>query len=284
MSANFDLHSHSTASDGTLTPAELVHRAADAGVDVLALTDHDTLDGLGEAAPAAAGLGISLIPGVEISVTWQRMTVHVLGLNVNPADAALHAGLRELQAFRDWRAAEIARRLEARHIGGALEGARRYCKGAILSRTHFAHFLVERGQAASLRDVFQRYLVKGKPGYVAGQWADLEQALGWIRQAGGIPVIAHPARYRLTRSKLKQLIGEFRESGGLGLEVVSGSHSLDETLHMAAVSREHQLFASCGSDYHGPEKPWVEIGRLRKFPNGCTPVWEAESWPIGSAA
>lgn len=284
MSANFDLHSHSTASDGTLTPAELVHRAADAGVDVLALTDHDTLDGLGEAAPAAAGLGISLIPGVEISVTWQRMTVHVLGLNVNPADAALHAGLRELQAFRDWRAAEIARRLEARHIGGALEGARRYCKGAILSRTHFAHFLVERGQAASLRDVFQRYLVKGKPGYVAGQWADLEQALGWIRQAGGIPVIAHPARYRLTRSKLKQLIGEFRESGGLGLEVVSGSHSLDETLHMAAVSREHQLFASCGSDYHGPEKPWVEIGRLRKFPNGCTPVWEAESWPIGAAA
>lgn len=284
MSANFDLHSHSTASDGTLTPAELVHRAADAGVDVLALTDHDTLDGLGEAAQAAAGLGISLIPGVEISVTWQRMTVHVLGLNVNPADAALHAGLRELQAFRDWRAAEIARRLEARHIGGALEGARRYCKGAILSRTHFAHFLVERGQAASLRDVFQRYLVKGKPGYVAGQWADLEQALGWIRQAGGIPVIAHPARYRLTRSKLKQLIGEFRESGGLGLEVVSGSHSLDETLHMAAVSREHQLFASCGSDYHGPEKPWVEIGRLRKFPNGCTPVWEAESWPIGSAA
>lgn len=284
MSANFDLHSHSTASDGTLTPAELVHRAADAGVDVLALTDHDTLDGLGEAAQAAAGLGISLIPGVEISVTWQRMTVHVLGLNVNPADAALHAGLRELQAFRDWRAAEIARRLEARHIGGALEGARRYCKGAILSRTHFAHFLVERGQAASLRDVFQRYLVKGKPGYVAGQWADLEQALGWIRQAGGIPVIAHPARYRLTRSKLKQLIGEFRESGGLGLEVVSGSHSLDETLHMAAVSREHQLFASCGSDYHGPEKPWVEIGRLRKFPNGCTPVWEAESWPIGAAA
>ena len=284
MPGIFDLHSHSTASDGTLTPAELVRKAAAAGVDVLSLTDHDTLDGLAEAAAAASALSMALIPGVEISVTWNRMTVHVLGLNVSPDDAVLRAGLQELRAFRDWRAEEIARRLEKKGIGGALQGARQYCKGAILSRTHFAHFLVERRHAGSLREVFKRYLVKGKPGYVSGQWASLEQALGWIRQAGGLPVIAHPARYGLTRSKLKLLIGEFREAGGVGLEVVSGSHSLDETLHMAAVSREHQLFASCGSDYHGPEKPWVEIGRLRKFPNGCTPIWEAESWPAEAAA
>ncbi len=277
-----DLHSHSTASDGTLTPAQLVARAQRAGVDVLALTDHDTLDGYAEAARAAAGGALRLVPGVEISVSWQAMTIHVLGLNVDPACAPLLQGLDRLLAFRDWRAEEIARRLEKKGVGGALEGAGRFRQGRILSRTHFAHFLVESGRVATVREVFKRYLVKGKPGYVPGEWASLEEALGWILAAGGLPVIAHPARYRLTRSKLARLMREFRALGGVGIEVVSGSHSLDETRHMAAVSREHRLLASAGSDYHGPHNPWVELGRLRDLPNGCSPVWDAAGWPTAA--
>jgi predicted metal-dependent phosphoesterase TrpH len=277
-----DLHSHSTASDGTLTPAQLVARAQGAGVDVLALTDHDTLDGYAEAAQAAASGAMRLLPGVEISVTWSAMTIHVLGLNVDPRCQVLQDGLRGLLAFRDWRAEEIASKLDKAGIAGALQGAERYRQGRILSRTHFAHYLVEAGRAASLREVFKHYLVKGKPGFVHGEWAALDTAVGWIVAAGGLPVIAHPARYGLTRSKLARLIGEFREAGGVGIEVVSGSHSRDETLHMAAVSREHSLLASAGSDYHGPHNPWVELGQLRPLPQGCIPVWEADSWPAAA--
>jgi len=280
----YDLHSHSTASDGALTPAGLVEKAHSAGVDVLALTDHDTVDGLMEAAHKVSELDVSLVPGVEISVTWQGMTIHVLGLNVDFRNQTLVKGLRELQDIRSRRARDIDRRLADQGIADALQGASRFRKGETLTRTHFAQFLVASGYAGSLRDVFKRYLVRGKPGYVHTEWAPMERALGWIRQAGGLAVIAHPARYRLTRSKLRRLVVEFREAGGLGLEVVSGSHSRDETLHMAAIAREHRLFASCGSDYHGPEKPWVELGRLRKLPDGCTPIWEAESWPAALAS
>ena len=257
----------------------LVAKARSAGVDVLALTDHDTLDGLAAAA-AAAGEDIALVAGVEISVTWRGMTVHVLGLGVAPEDPVLRRGLQGLQEFRVWRAQEIARKLEAKGVHGALEGARGFCKGAIVSRTHFAHFLVATGRASSVRNVFQKFLVKGRPGYVHGQWASLSDAVGWIVQAGGLAVIAHPARYQLTRSKLRSLIGDFCEAGGTGLEVVSGSHSADETRCMAAVSREYDLYASVGSDYHGPEKPWVELGRLRPLPDGCAPIWNADAWPF----
>lgn len=284
MAPSYDLHSHSTASDGTLAPAALVQRARSAGVDVLALTDHDTLDGVDEALRSAAALPLTLLPGVEISVTWCAMTIHVLGLGVDPANSDLRQGLGELQTFRDWRAQEIARKLERSGIGGALEGAAQFRKGALLSRTHFARFLVQQGHAASVREVFKRFLVKDKPGYVRGEWTSLAQAVGWIRAAGGLAVIAHPARYRLTRSKLKRLVGAFVDSGGVGLEVVSGSHSVDEMRHMAAVTREHGLCASCGSDYHGPENAWIELGRLRGLPHGCTPIWEADGWPLAGAA
>lgn len=278
MSVCYDLHSHSTASDGTLTPAELVKRAAVAGVGVLALTDHDTLDGYPEARDEASKHALSLLAGVEISVTWRRMTIHVLGLNLDSANQTLLQGLQGLQKFRVWRAEEIARRLQKKGIDGALQGARRLCRGNIVSRTHFARFLVQSGHAASVPDVFRRFLVKGKPGYVGGQWSSMEEALGWIRDAGGIAAIAHPARYRLSRSKLGTLVKDFKALGGEGLEVVSGSHNRDETLHMAAVAHEHHLYASCGSDFHSPDQSWVELGRLRPLPEGCVPIWQSEAF------
>ena len=268
-----DLHTHSTASDGTLTPGELVARAAAAGVEVMALTDHDTLDGIAEALRAARETELRLIPGVEVSVTWGGRTVHVVGLDLDPGSDVLLEGLARLQDYRIWRAEEIARRLEQAGFPGALEGARAEAGDGLIGRTHFARFLVRRGAAGDVRGVFQRFLVKGKPGHVAGEWSTLEQAVGWIRAAGGDAVIAHPARYKFTRSKMIRLLGEFRECGGRGLEVVSGSHSRDDYFVFARHAREQRLLASAGSDYHGPDNTWIELGRLPALPEGCTPIW-----------
>ena len=278
----FDLHTHSTASDGTLTPAELVQRAATCGIGVLALTDHDEIAGLFEAAAAAAAVGIGFVPGIELSVSWGHQTVHVVGLGINAETPSLQAGIKRLGAFRHWRAEEIARRLAKKGISGALEGAQRYAKGAILSRTHFAHYLVEQGYARDLRQVFKRFLVHNKPGYVPGEWASLEEALGWIREAGGLAVIAHPARYKISASRLRQLLEEFQELGGTALEVVSGSHSRDDILSMANLSRRFKLAASAGSDYHGPENPYLDLGRLPALPADCQPIWQHPAWQIPS--
>jgi hypothetical protein len=278
MMTRYDLHSHSLASDGTLSPAALVAAAHAASVDVLALTDHDTTAGITAAAARARSLGMQLVPGVEISVSWRSQTVHVLGLGIDPDCRVLQDGLAELRAFRDWRAGEIGRRLARAGIGGCYEGARQLAQGTIVSRTHFAHHLVAAGHAASVQDVFKRFLVNNKPGYVAGQWADLEAVLSWIATAGGMAVIAHPARYNMTATRLRLLIGEFRECGGVGMEVVSGSHTRDNINTMAALSRNEGMLASCGSDYHGPENPWVRIGELAVLPAGCRPVWESEYW------
>lgn len=278
MSLHYDLHSHSRASDGTLTAAELVARARAAGVDVLALTDHDSVDGLAEARAAAAGIPLQLIAGVEVSVTWNAQTVHIVGLNVDPDNAALRAGLDGLQTFRDWRAEEIGRRLAKAGVADAYAGARRFASGRIVSRTHFAHFLVEQGRARSVREVFKKFLVSNKPGYVPGEWANLEDAIAWIRGAGGEAVVAHPARYPLTATKLRRLLGEFKDCGGVAIEVVSGSHTTDDMQRMAGVARALGLRASRGSDYHGPENPWVELGRIPMLPEGCVPVWQ--DWDV----
>jgi predicted metal-dependent phosphoesterase TrpH len=279
MTTHHDLHSHSLASDGTLTPAVLVQAARDAGVNVLALTDHDTTDGLEEAGRQAGSAGLRLIPGVEISVSWESLTIHILGLNIDPQCEVLQAGLSSLRAFRDWRAEEIGRRLQRAGIPGAYEGACELSRGSIVSRTHFAQYLVANGHARSVAQVFKRFLVHGKPGYVAGQWASLEEALDWIGAAGGLPVIAHPARYPMTASKLRRLVGEFRELGGVGMEVVSGCHSRNDIHTMAGCARSMDMFASRGSDYHGPENPWVQLGQLAELPVGCRPIWESEGWP-----
>lgn len=273
MSIQYDLHTHSTASDGTLSPAKLVRAAAAAGVDVLALTDHDTLAGVPEAASVAREQNVRFIPGVEISVSWQGATVHILGLDVNPGCEALQQGLAGLREYRDWRAEEIGRRLHKKGIGGAFEAACALSTGSLVSRTHFARFLVAEGYARDVREVFRKYLVQGRPGHVPGKWAALEDAVGWILRAQGTAVIAHPARYNMTRRKLRKLIAEFREAGGQGLEVISGSHSKDECLTMARNARDFGLLASAGSDFHDPENPWIALGKIPPLPPGCDPVW-----------
>ncbi|MCG8038057.1 MAG: PHP domain-containing protein [Candidatus Thiodiazotropha taylori] len=270
----YDLHSHSIASDGTLSPRALVQRAAEAGVEVLALTDHDTTAGIDEASEAAQSCGLVLIPGVEVSVSWNRQTVHLVGLNVDPHDSQLNAGLQKLRDFREWRAEEIGRRLDKAGISGAYEGALALAEGCLVSRTHFARFLVQSGIVEDERKVFKRFLVSGKPGHVPGEWASLEEAVGWIHAAGGQAVIAHPARYRMTRSKLRQLLKQFVALQGDGLEVVSGSHSRDDYVSMAKHAKDFDLLASAGSDFHCPKNPWIELGRLPRLPEGCKPVWQ----------
>ncbi|MGQ9659528.1 MAG: PHP domain-containing protein [Thermochromatium sp.] len=277
-----DLHTHSTASDGTLTPAELVARASAAGVQMLALTDHDNTDGLAEAARTAAALGLIFIPGVEISVTWNTLTVHVVGLRIDPSDTRLQTGLARLMAFRAWRAEEIGRRLAKHGIEDAYAGARALARGRLVGRTHFARLLVKQRRATDVKEAFRYFLTRGKPGHVPGDWASLKEALDWIRGAGGEAVIAHPARYDLTRTQMQRLLGEFRELGGVGLEVVTGSHDRDESFTFARHAREQRLRASAGSDYHGPENPWLELGRLPPLPEGCDPLWG--DWPEWSAS
>jgi predicted metal-dependent phosphoesterase TrpH len=269
----YDLHTHSQYSDGSLTPAELVARAAASGVEVLALTDHDSTEGLAAAAAAARIHGLVLVPGVEISVTWDKRTVHVVGLNIDSAQPSLQQGLARLRAFREWRAEEIGRRLAKAGIEDATAGARRHARQGLVSRTHFAHFLVETGRAPDVRRVFKKFLVHGKPGHVPGEWATLVEAVGWIRAAGGQAVLAHPARYQLTGSRLKKLLNEFREAGGEGIEVVCGSHSRDDAFRFGHLAQAHGLLASSGSDYHGPENGYFDLGPLPPLPEGCTPVW-----------
>ncbi|MDH5436350.1 MAG: PHP domain-containing protein, partial [Gammaproteobacteria bacterium] len=252
----------------------LVAHAVQSGVDVLALTDHDTTRGIEEAQTAATNTPLTLITGVEISVTWDAKTLHIVGLNMDINNPELQAGLASVLEFRDWRAHEISRRLAKNRINGAYEGACQYASGEVISRTHYARFLVEQGYCKTIREVFKRYLVPGKPGYVSGDWAKLEDAIGWITRAGGQAVIAHPARYRLTGTKMRRLLGEYTECGGVGIEVISGSHSRDETYTMANFARLHNLYASAGSDYHGPINPWIELGRIPLLPEGCKPIWE----------
>lgn len=274
----YDLHSHSVVSDGSLTPEELVARAAEKGVNVLALTDHDVTAGLDAARAAAIAHNIRLVSGVEISVTWNSSTVHVLGLDIDEHCEELQKGLLKLREFRALRAQEIARRLEKKGILNSLDGANKFAQGELVSRTHFAHFLVESGHAKSVRDVFRKFLVQGKPGHVPGEWADLEDAVGWITAAGGQAVIAHPARYRLSATRLRQLLSDFKSFGGVGLEVVSSAHSSSDCVNMGRYAKQFDLLASCGSDFHGPEQSWVELGKIPPLPDECQPIWS--TWEL----
>jgi len=268
-----DLHSHSTASDGRLAPAELVRRAAQSGVEVLALTDHDGVAGLEEARQAAVEQGIRFINGIELSVSWNKRTIHIVGLNFDPDYAPLCAGIQSLQDFRKVRARNIADKLEQAGIKGAYEGAQSFSGGTMLGRMHFAQFLVAEGYAKNVSKVFKKYLVNNKPGHVSGEWVSLDDAVSWITGAGGVAVIAHPARYKLTRSKLRQLIKDFVVAGGQAMEVVSGSHAINEVKTMACHADDFDLYASSGSDFHDPDFSWIKLGQLPDLPKKCKPVW-----------
>ena len=277
MTSIIDLHSHSVVSDGLLTPADLVAHAASKGIRVLALTDHDDVAGLAEAEAAAAQHGVTLIPGVEISVTWRRRTLHIVGLKIDPQSLPLVQGLQQIRKDRHTRAEGMAESLMKVGIQGSLEGAYQFAQQGIISRTHFAQYLVAQGYAPNIRSVFKKYLIKGKPGYFEHHWANLEDAMSWIIESGGIPVLAHPGRYDLGRTNMLLLLEEFRSLGGVAIEVVTSSHTSEQYQEFARLAHQFGLQASSGSDYHGPGHSYLDMGQLPALPAGCVPVWQ--DWP-----
>lgn len=271
---NFDLHNHSTSSDGLLSPTQLIELAARTGVDAIALTDHDTTDGLDEAATAAQRLGVVLVSGVEISVSWGDTTLHVVGLQVDAAAKPLADGLRSIRDGRLGRAERIAAALEGRGISGTFEGAYALAENkSMLSRVHFARHLVETGKVKDTQAAFDKYLAKGKPAYVPHRWAGLADAVGWIRAAGGVAVLAHPGRYALKPMFREEMLRDFHAAGGEAIEVVTGSHRPEEYAMWQRVALEHGFLASRGADYHGPGESPVEPGRLPALHASLTPVW-----------
>ena len=271
---NYDLHCHSNASDGLLAPAELVRRAAANGVDILALTDHDELCGLAEARAQAATLGLRFIDGVEVSITWGGISIHVVGLNIDPGNQQLQQGLHGIRQGRTERAKKMAQDLTRVGIPGSLEGAYAYVENPnLIGRTHFARFLVEKRYVSDVKSAFQHYLVSGKPGYVPHQWATLEEALAYIKAGGGIPVVAHPGRYKLTRTEMRKFLGEFRDGGGAGIEVITSSHTPEQFLEYAILAKEFGFLASRGSDFHGPGESRVDLGKLPDLAADLKPVW-----------
>lgn len=280
---NADLHCHSQVSDGTLAPDELARRAHAHGVQLFALTDHDELDGLTQARSAAGALGMVFVDGVEVSVTWGGETIHVVGLRIDPAHEGLRAGLAATRGGRDARAREMGEALARAGVPDAYAGALKHVGNpAMVGRTHFARYIVERGICRDVHEVFQRFLSEGKPGFVPHRWAKLADAVGWIRDAGGVAVLAHPGRYRIDDTALWSLIADFRAAGGEGIEVVCGSHTPDQYLRFAQVARESGLRASRGSDFHGPRESRAELGGLPPLPAMLVPVWH--DWPEAALA
>lgn len=272
---NADLHSHSIVSDGTLTPEELAARAAANGVELWSLTDHDEIAGQRRAMEAAREHGVKYLTGTEISVSFAGRTVHVVGLGFDPDDEAMNRGLLAVRGGRDARAREMADGLAKVGIKGAYEGARQYVGNPeLVSRTHFARFLVETGVCRDSYEVFDRFLTEGKPGFVEHKWASLGDAVRWIRSAGGMAIIAHPARYRFTPNEEFALFTDFRHHGGHGVEVVTGSHTAAEYIEYGQTAREFGLAASRGSDFHCPRESRTDLGALPYLPGELTPVWE----------
>jgi predicted metal-dependent phosphoesterase TrpH len=268
----FDLHAHTTFSDGVLTPRELILRAMENGVEALAITDHDTIDayqGLG-----SVGDGIRLIPGIEFSTQWENMGIHVLGLNIDLGSDAMEAGAQFQTGARMDRAKCISVNLEKIGVADAFSGAMALSAGSYIGRPHFAQYLVSIGKVKSIEAAFKKYLGDGKAGDVKQHWAELPQIIQWIREANGIPVLAHPLKYKLTRSKLKRLLDGFLQAGGQGMEVVSGQQTPQQTSEMARLCEQKNLLASCGSDFHAPGMRWGELGVFSPLPDYVTPVWE----------
>jgi predicted metal-dependent phosphoesterase TrpH len=267
-----DLHMHTTASDGELSPAQLMQAAALAGIKTLAVTDHDCIDGLAEARQTSAELGLQLIPGVELSSRWGAHDIHVVGLGVDTADPQFQAHLSAQMARRKERAIKIGERLEKLGYLQCYEKAAAIAPQGIPARPHFAQILVKQGICKERKQAFQRYLAASKPAYVKTQWPELAEVVGWIRQAGGVAVLAHAGRYKLTRSKLERLVMAFSEAGGQALEVSVATHSPEMVQQLADLTIKFELYASQGSDYHGPSMRWVQLGKMPPLPSRCRPV------------
>lgn len=271
---NCDLHCHSTFSDGLLPPGEVARRAAANGVTLLSLTDHDDLQGLPAARAVAGETGMDFVSGVEVSIEWGGLQIHVLGYAFDESDALLRAGLEGICSGRIERARRMSADLERIGIAGAFDGAMRYAANPkLISRAHFARYLVEIGLCRDLHAVFDSYLVPGRPGYVAHRWATLADSLSWILGAGGVAAVAHPGRYRLSRSELRRFFGEFRDLGGQAIEVLSGSHTPEQVETFARLAKEFDFLASRGSDFHGPGESHVDLGLLPPLPETLKPVW-----------
>ena len=272
---NADLHCHSVVSDGTLTPEALAARARANGVELWALTDHDEIGGQARAAAAARAHGMRYVTGTEISVTFAGETVHIVGLGFDAQDPRMQEGLTATRGGRGARAQEMSAQLAQVGIQGAYEGALRYVGNPeLISRTHFARFLVEAGVCKDTSEVFRRFLTDGKPGFVPHRWASLKDAVQWITQSGGVAVIAHPARYRFTANEEYALFSEFKAHGGTAVEVVTGSHTAAEYVKYADVAREFGLAASRGSDFHSPDESHTDLGQLPYLPGELIPVWD----------
>lgn len=272
---NADLHCHSVVSDGTLTPEALAARARANGVELWALTDHDEIGGQQRALAAARDQGLPYLTGTEISITFAGQTVHVVGLGFDAGDERMKAGLQQTRGGRGERAREMSASLAAVGIQGAYEGALKFAGNPeLISRTHFARFLVESGVCRETNEVFRKYLTEGKPGFVPHRWATLRDAVTWITQSGGVAVIAHPARYNFTPTEEYALFSEFKAHGGCAVEVVTGSHTSAEYVKYAETALEFGLAASRGSDFHSPDESHTDLGALPYLPGGLTPVWE----------
>ena len=277
-----DLHSHTTASDGSLSASELLKLAAERGVDELAITDHDSINSVAEAIELSSSYGVLVVPGVEISATWNSKgqdAVHIVGLQINHEHAGLQSFLKTIQDKRRDRAVEMGKRLEEAGVKGAQPDIEYLVDSQpMVCRTHLAQYLLERGEVKNFGDAFKKYLAKGGKAYVKDEWFDLEDAVAMIRQAGGIPVLAHPTRYGMGSNKLKRLIEQFKSLGGLGVETCYPNIHPGQKNLLADWSKQYGLYASQGSDFHSPDKPWALLGKFAPLPEKVTPVWESPAW------
>ena len=274
MSLIFDLHTHSIASDGALTPEQLIKKAKAAGIDTLALTDHDTVEGLTDAQTAANKHELNFINGIELSTKWNDKPIHVVGLNIRANDEAMLDAAKKLKILRNERAIKIGEKLEKAGIKKAYANARRIAADGTVTRQHFSQFLVEAGYAKDQKDVFKRYLVRNKPGYVSVAWPGLEETIDHINNAGGVAVIAHPLRYKITATKLRNMIEDFKALGGKAIEVVTGNNDRNEIETLTNYAKRFSIAASVGSDYHNDDMPWIKLGKLSTLSKDITPVWE----------
>lgn len=274
MTEQYDLHCHSSASDGALSPTELVNRAKLQGVTALALTDHDTTQGLEEAKQAAQLANIRLINGIEISTTWENHCLHIVGLNIDPEYAALKTGIEYLQNIRSERSKKIALKLEKKRIFGAYEAVTQAAGKGMVTRSHFADFLLKQNHVSTQQEAFDRYLGQGKSAYVSTTWASLSDALAWITAAGGVAVLAHPMRYKLSANWMNRLLTAYKANGGQAIEIITGRSSSEEITLTSQYIKRYALYGSVGSDFHSPDNQWIELGRLKPMPALVKPVWE----------